>query len=63
MAAVVIPLQLTKTILNNPPMELPNIPNLPYFGTMAPYAVAIHNSSGNKVDNAKQSAREEISEK
>ena len=56
---VVITLQLKKTITDEPPMEVPSIPNLPSFGTMQPYVVDIHNYSSNKVDNSKESAREE----
>ena len=48
---VVIPIQLTKTIPDEPPMEVPTIPNPLSFGTMAPDAVALHKYSGNKVDN------------
>ena len=52
--AVFISLQLTKTIPEDPPMEVPTITNLPSFGTMAPYVVAIHKSSGNKVATTKK---------
>ena len=48
---VVIPIQLTKIIPGEPPVEVPTIPNPPSFGTMAPDAVALHKYSGNKVDN------------
>ena len=40
-------------------MEVPTIPNLPSFGTMAPAVITFHNSSGNKVADAKQSAIDE----
>ena len=56
--AVVITLQIRKTITDDPPMEVPTITNVPYFGTMAPWVFALHNSSGNKVANDKQNSRE-----
>ena len=42
-------------------MKVPTITDLPSFGTMAPDAVAIHNSFGNKVNNPKQSAKKKRS--
>ena len=41
-------------------MEVPTVQKLPSFGTIAPDIIAIHNSSGNKVYNDKQSAIKEI---
>ena len=51
-----IPLQLKNTIPDEPTIEVTTIPNLTYFGTMASYVVAPHNSYGNKVGTAKKSA-------
>ena len=62
MTGVVIPIKLTKNIPDEPPMEVPNITNLPSFGTMAPDFVALHNSSGNKVAIEKK-VQEEIYQK
>ena len=58
LTAFFIPSQVTKTTPDEPSMEVPNIPNLTSFGTMAPYVIALYNSSGNKVANIKQRARE-----
>ena len=44
-------------------MEVPTVQKLPSFGTIAPDIIAIHNSSGNKVYNDKQSAIKEISKR
>ena len=59
MKEFVIPIQLTKTIPDEPPMEVPTIPNLPSFGTMAPDVIAHRDFFSNKVANDKQSAIQE----
>ena len=38
-------------------MEISTIPNLPSFRNMVPDAISFHNSSSNKLVNAKQNAR------
>ena len=54
LTAVFVTLKLTKTILNEPPMEVPTIPNLTSFGTMVPDVIPPHNYSGNKLANARK---------
>ena len=59
LASVFIPLQLTNTIPGKPKMEVPTIPRLSSFVTMALDVVYIRNFSGNKVADAFKSAIED----